>query len=216
MTAMSVRDRDREPNTTSTKEQLINAAVRIFHQKGFQKTRISDIVSAADVAQGTFYLYFKSKEEIFRHIIITHTNRFVKAFEETELLFGGKDSKDIWQNINRFLNKLLEIYKLDIKISELLFREGSGHGGLFKESQETFCKSFIKLLQEHMKRDIPSDKFHFGESETMAMFLLGVFLNSASYFMPMKKQYDTEKLAHKMTDFMLNGLQLNNLSTANI
>lgn len=215
MTAMSVRN-NKGPNETSTKDQLINAAVRMFHQKGFQKTRISDIVSEAGVAQGTFYLYFKSKEEIFRHITIAQTNRFVKIFEETELLFGGKDIKEVWQNINRFLNKLLTTYKEDIKISELLFREGFGHGGLFRENQETFYKSFIKLLQEHMKREIPSNKFLFADSETIAMFLLGAFLHSATYFIPMKKQFDTEKLAHKMTDFMLNGLQLNNLSTSTI
>jgi TetR/AcrR family transcriptional regulator, fatty acid metabolism regulator protein len=210
MTGVSVREK--KQNSKSTQEQLLNSAVRIFQQKGFQKTRISDIVSEAGVAQGTFYLYFKSKEEIFRHITIAHSARFVKVFKETEVLFGGKDIKDITQNINCFLNKLIEVYKQNVKISELLFREVRGHGGLFKEIQESFYKSFIKLLQEHMKRDIPPGKFQFEDSETVAIFLLGVFLNSTSYFMLMKKQFNTEKLVQKMTDFMLNGLQLNNLS----
>jgi AcrR family transcriptional regulator len=210
MTGMSVR-KGKQPST-STKEQLINAAVKIFQQKGFQKTRISDIVSEAGLAQGTFYLYFESKEEIFRQITIAHSSRFVKVFKETELLFGGRDSNDIRQNISRFLNKLLEVYKQNINVSELLFREVRGHGGVFKEVQETFYKSFVKLLQEYMKRDIPAGKFNFEDSETIAIFLLGVFLNSTSYFLLMKKQFNTEKLVQKMTDFMLNGLQLNNLS----
>ena len=64
MTDMSVR----APATPTTKDYLLDAAVRKFHQKGYQKTRISDIVSEAGVAQGTFYLYFKSKEEIFKNI----------------------------------------------------------------------------------------------------------------------------------------------------
>ncbi|MBI4763584.1 MAG: TetR/AcrR family transcriptional regulator [Deltaproteobacteria bacterium] len=206
---MSVRKG--KPPSLSTKEQLINAAIKIFQQKGFQKTRISDIVSEAGLAQGTFYLYFESKEKIFRQITLDQSSRFAKVFKETEVVFGGKDLTDIRQNITRFLNKLLEVYKQNIKISELLFRETRGHGGLFKEDQETFYKSFIKLLQEHMKRDLPAGKFIFEDSETIAIFLLGVFLNSTSYFLLMKKQFNTDKLVQKMTDFILNGMQLNNI-----
>ncbi len=209
---MSVRKG--KPASTSTKEQLINAAVKIFQQKGFQKTRISDIVSEAGLAQGTFYLYFESKEAIFRQITLDHSSRFAQVFKETEVLFGGKDTSDLRQNISRFLSKLLEVYKQNIKISELLFRETRGHGGLFKGDQEAFYKSFIKLLQEHMKRDLPAGKFSLENSETIAIFLLGVFLNSASYFLLMKKQVNTEKLVQKMTDFMLNGLQLTKVSNS--
>jgi len=205
VTDMSVRD----SNSSNTKDHIINAAVRIFFQNGFQKTRISDIVSEAGVAQGTFYLYFRSKEEIFRHINTNHMNRFVKVFEETDHLFGGKDARDIKKNVQTFLSKLLEIYKENVHVSELLFREGVGHGGLFKEVQELFFKSFIGLLKEQMKRDIPKGRFPFEDSEIIAVFLLGMFLHSSSYFMLMKKQFNTEKLSRLMSDFMLNGLQLN-------
>lgn len=198
--------------STSTKEQLINAAAKIFQQKGFQKTRISDIVNEGGVAQGTFYLYFESKKEIFRQIILAHSCRFAKVFKETEVVFGGKDTKEIKQNMSCFLKKLYEVYKQNIKISELLFRETRGHGGLFKEDQEIFFKSYVQLLQEQMKKDIPAGKFNFRDSETMAIFLLGVFLNSASYFLLMKKQLNTEKLIQKMTDFMFYGMQLNNVT----
>ena len=205
MTDMSVRT----PTAPTTKDYLLNAAVRKFHQKGYQKTRISDIVSEAGVAQGTFYLYFKSKEEIFKNICIEHMNRFQKIFEETDILFGGKNLNEIRQNIHNFLKKLLEVYKENIHVSELLFREGVGHDGLFKEINQTFFIEFIKLISEHMQRDMSPSQFWLENAETISAFLFGVFERSAFYFMLMKKQFDTEKLAERMTDFMLNGLQLN-------
>ncbi|WP_457638768.1 TetR/AcrR family transcriptional regulator [Persephonella sp.] len=55
----------------STRERLVNSAVKVFSQKGFFNTKVSDIVSDAGVAQGTFYIYFSSKEEIFLHIVKT-------------------------------------------------------------------------------------------------------------------------------------------------
>lgn len=43
------------------KEKIIEAAVKIFQEKGIEKAKVSDIVKLAGIAQGTFYLYFPSK-----------------------------------------------------------------------------------------------------------------------------------------------------------
>lgn len=206
MTDMSVS----APNSPSTKDFILEAAIRKFHQKGYQKTRISDIVGEAGVAQGTFYLYFKSKEEIFKSICIEHMNRFQKVFEETDILFGGKDLNEVRQNIHNFLKQLLEVYKENIHVSELLFREGVGHDGLFKEINQKFFFEFIKLIREHMQRDMSPKQFRRVDADNVSVFLFGVFERSAFYYMLMQKQFNTEELAERMTDFMLNGLKLNN------
>jgi len=62
----------------STKNALIESAIRMFQQNGFQMTRVSDIVADAGVAQGTFYNYFKSKEEIFKEIC----NEFIDQLQK--------------------------------------------------------------------------------------------------------------------------------------
>ena len=45
------------------REQLLAAARKVFRNKGYDNATISDIVRAAGVAQGTFYLYFTSKKD---------------------------------------------------------------------------------------------------------------------------------------------------------
>lgn len=197
------------PVIPNRKEQIIDAAIRKFHQNGFAKTRIADIVSEAGIAQGTFYLYFKSKEDIFKDICITQMNRFVNVFEETDIIFGGRNVDEIRQNIQTFLKKLLEIYKKNMHVTELLFREGVGHDGLFEEIKEKFFDNFTCLIQDHMQRDMPADRLPKEDAEAVSVFLLGVFERSAFYFMLKRKRFDTEKLSRQMTAFMLNGLQLN-------
>jgi AcrR family transcriptional regulator len=44
--------------------QILSAAIDVISEKGIQKTTISDIVKRADTAQGTFYLYFESKNAL--------------------------------------------------------------------------------------------------------------------------------------------------------
>src|SRR6476659_5823595 len=54
-----------EANGTSGKrERILDAAVRVFAQEGFYNAKVSQIAHAAGVADGTIYLYFKSKDDL--------------------------------------------------------------------------------------------------------------------------------------------------------
>ena len=52
-------------NPEQRREEILNTADMLFAQKGFDDVRVSDIVSQMGVAQGTFYYYFASKDEVF-------------------------------------------------------------------------------------------------------------------------------------------------------
>jgi AcrR family transcriptional regulator len=58
-------DRRRE----KTRVDLLQAAERVISRKGYHQTRIADIANEADVGLGTFYLHFKTKNEIFIELI---------------------------------------------------------------------------------------------------------------------------------------------------
>ena len=56
-------------NKQQKRNSLLDSAFSLFIRNGFSKTSISDIVNAAGVAKGTFYLYFKDKYDIRNHLI---------------------------------------------------------------------------------------------------------------------------------------------------
>lgn len=51
------------------REKLVSAAAEVFAATGYHGSRVSDIVGHAGVAQGTFYLYFRSKEAVFLELV---------------------------------------------------------------------------------------------------------------------------------------------------
>lgn len=66
------------PRFTGDKYQrILDAAVSVFAEKGFHAARVSDVAARAGVADGTVYLYFKSKEEILTAAINTAFDAFV-------------------------------------------------------------------------------------------------------------------------------------------
>ncbi len=55
--------------TQETRNRLIEAGKRVIFEKGFHRARISDITSEAGLAHGTFYIYFRSKEEFLLRLL---------------------------------------------------------------------------------------------------------------------------------------------------
>lgn len=62
-----------------TRTAMIHAAREVFEEKGFEETRIADIVKQAGIAHGTFYRYFDSKHEIFHEVVKTVTGEMFSA-----------------------------------------------------------------------------------------------------------------------------------------
>ena len=59
------------------KNEIIDTASHIFAQKGYDKTSVNDILNAIGIAKGTFYHYFKSKEEVLDAVITKATELIV-------------------------------------------------------------------------------------------------------------------------------------------
>lgn len=58
--------------------ELMDAAVELFRVQGIENTSVSDIVKRAGVAQGTFYWYYKSKEELINKIVQVLTGQILR------------------------------------------------------------------------------------------------------------------------------------------
>ena len=67
----------------ATRRRLLDAAERIFGEIGFYDASIVKITEAAGVAQGTFYLYFSSKQEIFEELVRDLNARVRHAMQES-------------------------------------------------------------------------------------------------------------------------------------
>lgn len=72
MNQVSFSVNDKSPKTArgaKTKAKLLGAAATEFGNKGYHDCMIADITGRAKVAMGTFYVYFESKEEVFRELV---------------------------------------------------------------------------------------------------------------------------------------------------
>jgi AcrR family transcriptional regulator len=63
------RKSKRQAQAAATQELLLTTAHEVFAERGYQATTVGVITSAANTAHGTFYLYFRNKEDVFAKVV---------------------------------------------------------------------------------------------------------------------------------------------------
>ncbi len=73
------------------KQEILDAAIKIFATKGFKATTLDEIAEKSEFGKGTIYNYFSNKEEIYKEIIIyisdMHKNNMYEAEQNTETFY---------------------------------------------------------------------------------------------------------------------------------
>ena len=167
------------------RQEILMTARELFIKKGYDKTSVNDILKVVDIAKGTFYYYFSSKEEVLEAIIIDIVeegatkarrilneqsipllNRIMMAMMAQKPDFEG--SEEIKEELHKVENvKLHRIYLREMikkmtHILEPLMLEGIDQG-IFSIEYPTECIESILLLGNMMFDD--SDVFEWSNDE---------------------------------------------------
>lgn len=114
---------------TVKRSLFLAAARKIFAQKGFQATNVSDIVIEVNSGQGTFYYHFKDKQAIFDELMIGFIEKLVRAVIENDARAKGRlalaDRELAIENAKNIASVFLD----NIDLAELFFRESKYVGG---------------------------------------------------------------------------------------
>ncbi len=73
-------------------QELLEAALRLFVEKGFAATRAEEVARAAGVSKGTLYLYYPSKEELFKAVVRQNLTSLIAEGLEVLAQFEGSSS----------------------------------------------------------------------------------------------------------------------------
>src|SRR5579871_1720611 len=91
------------------RQQILAVAKDVFAKRGYHAAKIEDIVGAAGVARGTFYLYFEDKRTIFEEIVDRTIARLGMAIVRVDPHDEARSVADqVRENIRRIVRILLE------------------------------------------------------------------------------------------------------------
>ena len=100
----------RQENALKTRQKLLDVTNELIKEKGFYKLSIGDITERAGVAKGTFYIYFKHKEDIVAEICRGY-------FKEIETQINKISGSDLIEKLSLYFDnfmKAVELYGINI------------------------------------------------------------------------------------------------------
>lgn len=63
----------------NSRDKLLDAATRLFHENGYQAVTVNDICEAAQLTKGAFYHHFDSKETLYQHLYTPQLDAYLSA-----------------------------------------------------------------------------------------------------------------------------------------
>jgi AcrR family transcriptional regulator len=114
----TTKSRPRTKPPEERRDELMNAAQRLFLKQGVAPTTIEQITSGADVAKGTFYLYFSSKEDILAAL----GDRFGREhLEGIRATIAAKPKEDWRKKLATWANSCFTGYLDSIRLHDIVF-----------------------------------------------------------------------------------------------
>ena len=146
--------------------EILDTAEELFYAKGYHETQISDIVKKIGVAQGTFYYYFKSKEEILEALINRQMQQVVFEMEK----LTSDTTLDPLRKLELFFATILHTirYKNGL-IFEFLYNDRYLHlmDKLTRLGEEFIAPFMLRIIAEGQEKTI----FHVSHPEVAQAFI---------------------------------------------
>jgi len=130
--------------------ELILAAEKLFKEKGFEDTSVSDITDAVGVSHGTFFYYFESKNEILKAVI----NYYVGQDKELLEKFAFDDSMSAVKKIQMILDISLgpqeQSANSENKLVQYLHKEGNEllHSEYVRTTQSITLPLITRIIEQ--------------------------------------------------------------------
>ncbi|MBQ7083715.1 MAG: TetR/AcrR family transcriptional regulator, partial [Anaerotignum sp.] len=158
----------------NTKKNIYEAAITLVQEKGFENVSIEDITTRANTAKGTFYLYFKSKQDLIYHTIDMYDEISFQSYEKV------KDLPTFEQQLVQYLcyaNE--EILLIGEKILNALI-------GLNLTQERKFViaegRTVLEVLGKIVEKGLETGELSIEHSAEYYMEMIIIFMQGLDYY----------------------------------
>jgi TetR/AcrR family transcriptional regulator, fatty acid metabolism regulator protein len=190
------------PVVQDKREAILRAAIQVFAHNGYFNSKVADIASEAGVADGTVYLYFKSKEEILHSIFDRSVDEAVA--EARKQLATISDARDKLRQI-AFLH--LERLGADRDLAVVFQVELRGSTKFMEEFSAAGFAEYLELIRSTFEEGQRTGVFRADiNAKVVAKILFGALDEMATNWILSKRRYKLAPMADQVLDIFLNGV----------
>ncbi len=200
----------RERRKQARPGELLEAALSLFVEKGFAGTRVEEVAAQAGVSKGTLFLYYASKEDLFKAVVHeTLAGRFVEWNEEFDR-FMGSTADMLRYCLNSWWERVGATQASGI--TKLMFSEARNFPDLAAYYQEQVILPGTLLIRRILQRGVDSGEFDIPDldyavfSVIAPMIHLQMNQHSFGACLPAASAIDPQRYIAAQAEILLKGL----------
>lgn len=181
---------------------IIEAAIEIFANKGFHKTKVSDVARQAGVADGTVYLYFDNKDDL---LIRSFDELISGKLEELKSLFKEEDSYT--SRLTKFFDYHVGLFTEKPYIARFMaieLRQSSEFYKKFPDYQP--IKRYLSFLQEIVDKAKEEGRLRDVDTVGLSYLMFGTMDFVLTEWSTRGQSFDLEKIKNKIVDIVRYGM----------
>jgi len=173
------------------RQQILGVARDVFAKRGYHAAKIEDIVAAAGVARGTFYLYFEDKRAIFEEIVDRTIARLGMSIVRVDPHDQARSvAEQVRENIRRVVRILLE----DRATTKILLSDALGVDATFDRKLLSFYDEMASLLEQSLRDGQALGVVRKGDVHLIAWLTMGALKEVMFQIVQRGAEYDEDKL----------------------
>lgn len=193
---------EEELATCEKYQRILDAAVEVIAERGYFKSPVSEIAKRAGVADGTVYLYFKSKDDVLRTAIDRRFETFYQQIADAFLIIPGPR-----EQLEYIAQVHLESYQVNRSMAVLLQTEMRQSAKFIAEFSHRHLARYIQTVREVVRRGQEEGIFRRDISDgVVAHCMFGTIDELVSAAVFTGRAYDAKATASQVMDVLLNGI----------
>ena len=187
-------------------EEITAAALEAFAKNGYAATRVDEVAKRAGVSKGLLYLYFKTKEELFKSVVrsfvMPRIDTLIKVIETSDM-----SSEEFLRG--PFLDFARQVPGSPISvIVRLMVAEGPKHPDLVQFYWDNVVSRGLGAINELLRRGVQSGEFQRSTvSEQPALLVMPVIFSVIFNLLFSKQPIDTDRLIETQIDLLISHLK---------
>lgn len=186
---------------TNRKDQLLEAAARLFKQRGYAATSMRDIAAEVGIEAASIYHHLKSKEEILEVICFDLADRLTTAIAEVNDIYFNAEQK-----LRMAIKNHVEIVTANTNFSAVFIQEWRNLTepklGEFRKLRDAYEKGIRVIVKEGMDEDV----FDTVDEKFAALTILSTVNWINEWYNP-EGNMTPAQIAQKLSDFIMGGLR---------
>jgi len=180
-----------------TLRRLLDAAAEEFGTRGYHETAISNITQSAGVGLGTFYVYFKSKDEVFKALVADMGARTRHVLSESV-----KDAPNRLEAERLGIHAYVEFVRSHKSLYRIVMEAQFVAPEAYRAYYRTFSEAYRQQLSQAAKRGEISE----GDDDVRVWALMGASTFLGLKFGVWEDAADVNAVSEAAADLMINGL----------